>query len=129
MREVEPYILASYEMAREDVSCSKNRKCEFRGSSAILDELVKRRSIPDFKWALVELSYIRDAQGHFNESAEFARKALAVDPKFAPAYTSLGNALRQLGRPEEAIANYKEAIGVDANDYHAYNGWGMRSWI
>lgn len=43
-------------------------------------------------------------------AAELLRKVVAADPSQAGAWTSLGGALRQLGRLEEAVSAYDQAI-------------------
>ena len=53
--------------------------------------------------ALMALDRYQDAEAS-------ARKALALDPHYAPALDNLGCALREQGRVEEAIVQYRHAI-------------------
>ena len=39
-------------------------------------------------------------------------RALALNPAFAEAYNNRGNALRALGRAEEALASYERALAL-----------------
>jgi tetratricopeptide (TPR) repeat protein len=123
MRAVEPYILANYEISHEEVKCRLMPKCEFKESLAILEDLMKRPS-RDFKWALLGRAYISYTQKRFQETLDFAHKALDVDPKFALAHTTLGNALLDLSRPDEAIQAFKRAVELDPKYSHSYNNWG-----
>jgi len=38
----------------------------------------------------------------YSEAAAAYQRAIALDPQFAPAYASLGDALEQLGRTQDA---------------------------
>jgi CHAT domain-containing protein len=70
--------------------------------------------------ALTSMSIIRRGQGRFEEAARFARESLAQnhdkerfpDSCVWPAHAALGEALRQTGRKEEAIASFRAAIDV-----------------
>jgi tetratricopeptide (TPR) repeat protein len=46
----------------------------------------------------------------FEESARSARAALALRPDYGRAHMSLGLALKQLGKPAEALAAFREAV-------------------
>jgi tetratricopeptide (TPR) repeat protein len=49
-------------------------------------------------------------QARFSEAAAHYRRAIEIEPDYAPAYNSLGVALRAQGRLEEAIASYRQAL-------------------
>jgi tetratricopeptide (TPR) repeat protein len=53
------------------------------------------------------------------------RKAAALDPKSATAHYSLGNALRNKGRLDDAIASYKKAIELDPKFAEAHCNLGV----
>lgn len=40
---------------------------------------------------------------------------LALAPGFAPIYSDLGNAQRELGRLDDAVASYRKALALNAN--------------
>src|SRR4030095_4978614 len=61
------------------------------------------------------LATLQCQQGRLNEGIELARRALKIDPKFAPAYNLVGLAQQKLGRGELALNQFDRAIGVDAN--------------
>ena len=49
-------------------------------------------------------------------------KALALHPGFAPTYDNRGNALRGLGRPEQALESYDRALALAPGDFRTlYN--------
>ncbi len=49
-----------------------------------------------------------------------AREAIAVAPRAGPAHVTLGNGLRELGRPADALACYDTAIELNAADGRAW---------
>ncbi len=49
-------------------------------------------------------------QGKLNEAIQSYQEAIAREPNFPEAYNNLGNALREAGRPDEAIACYTMCI-------------------
>jgi tetratricopeptide (TPR) repeat protein len=60
------------------------------------------------------------AMDRLEEVEATARQALARHPGSAPIWDQLGQALRILGRPEEAIACHQEAIRLDPENPSAY---------
>ena len=63
-----------------------------------------------------------------SEAAEVAyRKAIALDPRFAPAYTNLGGLLVKQERYKEAQAALQRAISLDPENVDAYNNLGLAS--
>ncbi|MFO1066941.1 MAG: adenylate/guanylate cyclase domain-containing protein [Geminicoccaceae bacterium] len=52
-------------------------------------------------------SFVLTPAGFAAEAAELSRKAMALSPQYPPAYLgTLGDALRQAGRPDEALAAF-----------------------
>lgn len=82
--------------------------------------------------AVIKGSENKEAMDHFNKAEDFfvARKyneaieeyklAVKADPKFAKAYTYMGDAYDALNNRKEAIANYKKAIEIDPSDRQAH---------
>ena len=69
-----------------------------------------------------------------NEKVETRRAILARMPDSAPAQEALGDALREAGQPEEAVACYRKALEIDAQvaqtapgSFGAYSGTGLAS--
>jgi tetratricopeptide (TPR) repeat protein len=65
--------------------------------------------------ALQEEGRVDDALVHY-------RRAIGIEPSYAPAYNNMGTALRRAGRLDEAVASYRRAIEMlaDYPDAH-YN--------
>jgi protein O-GlcNAc transferase len=55
---------------------------------------------------------------------ELIRKAIAINPKVAIAYSNLGNGLRNLGRQDEALHAYEKALSLDPNNPIIHNNLG-----
>jgi superkiller protein 3 len=65
-------------------------------------------------------------RGAKDEALAACRKALELDPSFAPAYATIGDALRwDEKRRDEAIAAYRSAIKADPNLLPAYEPLGQ----
>lgn len=62
------------------------------------------------------------SEGRLDEAAAHYRRAIALRPDYAAAYSNLGTALRQQGRLDEAVTSYERAISLqpDFPDAH-YN--------
>ena len=54
--------------------------------------------------------------GDYNEAIIYFDKALAIDPKYEPAYINKGLALYGLGKYNEAINSYEKALTINPND-------------
>ena len=52
--------------------------------------------------------------GHPADAAAHLRRAVELDPQYTAAWKLLGRALADDGRPEEALAAYREGIAVAA---------------
>ncbi|NJL57343.1 tetratricopeptide repeat protein [bacterium] len=52
-------------------------------------------------------------QGKWDEAVTSYRRAIELDPNFAPAHSNLGNILRQQGKLEEAASHYRRAIEIE----------------
>ncbi len=62
--------------------------------------------------ALHLLGVVQAQGGNFASAVEFIGRAIKVDPRNAAAHANLGNALRELKRPEEALASYDRALAL-----------------
>jgi tetratricopeptide (TPR) repeat protein len=54
--------------------------------------------------------------GRLQEAENHYRRALAIQPDYAPAHVNLGMVLVALHRPVEAIESYKRAIELESGD-------------
>jgi FkbM family methyltransferase len=59
------------------------------------------------------------------EAVECFRRAIAAEPSFARAHRNLGNALLELGLPQQAIESYETALQHDPNSVETLNNLGM----
>lgn len=64
------------------------------------------------------------SQGKLEEAIASCEQALKINPKFAPAYKTLGNALQAQGRMEEARHWYAKAIEIEPNFAEVYANLG-----
>jgi tetratricopeptide (TPR) repeat protein len=60
-----------------------------------------------------DLSWLLSGQGKWQESAVAARQAILLRPGVGWYHNNLGSSLQQLGRLEEAVAEYREALKLD----------------
>ena len=51
--------------------------------------------------------------------ALYARKAIALNPRFARAWSSLGLTLEKQGRTEEAVTAYRKALALNSSEKSA----------
>jgi tetratricopeptide (TPR) repeat protein len=73
------------------------------------DDLMRATTETNFGVAL-------QTDGRTHEAETYYRRAIAVQPDYAPAYVNLGMALAALQRPDEAVNAYKRAIELGAPD-------------
>jgi tetratricopeptide (TPR) repeat protein len=55
------------------------------------------------------------SEGRIDEAIERYKKAVAIKPDYAPAYSNLGSALLSKGDAAGAIAAYQQALSIDPN--------------
>ena len=66
---------------------------------------------------LQELGRLEDAEKSY-------KKAIAIKPDYAEAYSNLGNTLQELGRLEDAETNHNKAIAIKPDYAEAYSNLG-----
>ena len=62
--------------------------------------------------ALFLLATIQCQQGRLTEGIELGRKAIKLDPKYAPAHNLIGMAQQRLGRMELALNSFERAAAA-----------------
>ena len=74
-----------------------------------------------------DLGVAYQARGDVELAIREYRRALAQDPDFIRAWTNLGNANLELGRTDEAIAAYEQALRIAPADPEVLNnlGWAL----
>ncbi|HHH44499.1 MAG TPA: sulfotransferase family protein [Gammaproteobacteria bacterium] len=75
---------------------------------------------PDDASAWVELGVIQRRLKDYIQAEKSCRKAVAVQPGYAPGYHALGAALQQQGRLEDALSCYREAVRLDPGCIEAH---------
>ena len=65
--------------------------------------------------------------GQGDEALEHFRRAVELEPAFAPAQTNLGQMLLDLGQAEEALPHSQEAVRLDPNSAVLHHNLGQRA--
>jgi protein O-GlcNAc transferase len=79
---------------------------------------------PNHPAALHMLGVVAVQSGRGPAGVELIRRSLAIDPYQAGAHSALGNALRSVQRPQEALGSYERALQLDANHVPALSNRG-----
>jgi len=74
------------------------------------------------------LANVLEKAGRFEDSAEYCRKALAMDPNYALAHNNLGVALYRMGRVEEAVLSLQKAARLGYEPAQKYLGENGIRW-
>jgi tetratricopeptide (TPR) repeat protein len=83
---------------------------------AILDDVVDRLwARGDWYWH----------EGRYEERVAVDRLIIRMQPRFAEAYGTSGWLLESLGRPEEALAMYRQAVATVPDRWEAHHDLGM----
>ncbi|MBI4386798.1 MAG: tetratricopeptide repeat protein [Elusimicrobia bacterium] len=67
------------------------------------------------------LAMILYEHDQFEDAARYYKKAFDMTPDFAPAHMGYAACCHRLGKPQEAIASLKRAIGADARYWEAHS--------
>ena len=73
---------------------------------------------------VLNFGYVLHQQGKLTEAIKLYQQSLMVDPNFADAHNSLGNAFQNQGQLKAAIECYKQAIGIEPDFAYAHNNLG-----
>lgn len=79
-------------------------------------------------YALYNLGLISERRGDLQAALNQYRKAVQLQPNYAPAYYRLGLMLENLGRSDEALQAFGKAIESNPNMAEAYLHFGMMSY-
>ncbi len=74
---------------------------------------------------LVRQAQEKAMKGDHASAVTYLKKAIDKDPRYADAYTLLGNCQDCLDRNEEAISSYDKAIQIDSGNADAWFNKGM----
>jgi tetratricopeptide (TPR) repeat protein len=75
---------------------------------------------PNYGWALNELAYMYTDIEEFEQAAEYFQKYASISPGDANPIDSMGELCFRMGKLDEAIEKYKEALQVKPDFYYAY---------
>jgi tetratricopeptide (TPR) repeat protein len=123
---MDPFVLASSSFEDESKACDVGQ-CEFVKTLALIEYCLDNKPDDDDKWALTLRGHILTRQ-HREDAIATYRRATELDPTFALAHYSLGNALRQVGRYKEAAKAYEAAAASRRGSVRldsVYNNWGL----
>jgi len=75
---------------------------------------------PNYGWALNELAYMYTDIEEFDQAAEYFQRYADISPGDANPVDSMGELNFRMGRLDEAIDKYKEALEIKPDFYYAY---------
>jgi tetratricopeptide (TPR) repeat protein len=75
--------------------------------------------------SLAALANLALAQGDYTAAETYLRRMLQSDPKACGAHLNLGVCEKALGRPDQALAEYQEALRCDSKLYMAHYDSGL----
>jgi tetratricopeptide (TPR) repeat protein len=124
LKSFDPYLLAAYHSVIEDRLCLQTMKCEFERSGALYQEIARSRRTNDRLWALVGWSNDLIVTKQYEQAAEKAAEAAAINPQFASAFIAWGTALMALRRTKEATEKFDRAVELERPNAETYRSWG-----
>src|SRR5262245_3189770 len=112
--------------AKLNEGMSLHRQGELAGAESCFGEILKQR--PDHFGEMHVLSASACQTRRTEQGIELIKRAIGLNPKIAAAHSNLGNALRDLKRPAEALASYDKAIALkpDFAEAHVNRGNALR---
>ena len=75
---------------------------------------------PNFGWAMNELGYMYTDISDYEKAAEYFERYAALSPKDANPIDSMGELCFRMGRLDEAVARYKQALDLNPDFYYTY---------
>jgi len=75
---------------------------------------------PNYGWALNELAYMYTDVEDFEQAHEYFQRYAIISPGDANPIDSMGELFFRMGKLDDAIAKYKEALKVKPDFYYAY---------
>ncbi len=117
LKALDPYMLANYYQARARKQCESRgddpANCDYSAAIRHYEDIVKSGPADARAWALLGRASIHQHRKEFAGQAKYAEEASTKDRKFALAYFSWGDALRNLERYPEAFEKYRLAARLD----------------
>jgi len=75
---------------------------------------------PNFGWAMNELAYMYSDAGYFDKAHEYLKRYAAASPGDANPIDSTAELYFRMGKLDDAIAKYREALELRPDFYYAY---------
>lgn len=88
-------------------------------------------ALPLSKEQIFQVATLAARDGEYEKAAEFFKKVLEIDPRFGPAYNSLGMVYQAMGgdsSSSEAMRYYRLAVQVSPDYVEALNNLGRASY-
>ncbi len=75
---------------------------------------------PNYGWAMNELGYMYSDAGYFDKAHDYLQRYISVAPGDANPIDSMGELYFRMGKLDDAIAKYREALELKPDFYYAY---------
>lgn len=109
---------------RQALAC--HGKGDLDAAESLYREILGR--MPNSFHALHMLGVLRGQRDDWTQSERLIAQAIGIDPNVAAAHANLGNALRLMGRGDEAMASYDRALRLQPDNTRALKGRGLILW-
>ena len=119
MRLAEPNILASHLFTQVQKTKCSLADCDYREIVGIYDEVLALPASEQAEWALAGKAWLLDSQGLSREAEQQTREALSQYQHSAVLHASLGIALEQQNRIDDALKELR--TGADEKSHTAEN--------
>jgi tetratricopeptide (TPR) repeat protein len=100
-----------------------HRRGKLMEAEHIYAQILQQR--PDHFEALHRLGIIAAQTHQTKRAVELFRRAIALNERIASVHRNLGNALLELGTPNDALLCYERAIALSPGDAGSYHGRGL----
>ena len=118
----QPSAMSRMQREREQHALEKLQHGHLEEAEVICRELIEEGAISET--IFINLAVICGMQGRTQETILLLRKAIAINPNYAEAYSNLGNALKDQGDLQAAIDAYRQALVINPNYAEAYSNLG-----
>jgi tetratricopeptide (TPR) repeat protein len=75
---------------------------------------------PNYGWAMNELGYMYSDAGYFDKAHDYLQRYIAASPGDANPIDSMGELYFRMGKLDDAVAKYREALELKPDFYYAY---------